>query len=272
MKKKLLCCLTGHTGSLGKIIKIKNKNFKFSFYKHDIRNKKKVFQWIKKNKPDLLIHLAAVVPIKEVEKNHKYALEVNYHGTKNIVDALLKYKIKWFFFASTSHVYNSSLKKISEKKFTNPVSFYGSTKLKAEKYILRKLKNTKIKYCIGRIFSTANINQKKNYLVPDLINKIKHSKKKIILNNLNHYRDFISMETIDNIIFTLFKKKFSGTINIGSGKMIHLEDIAKHILKKYRKKAYFVKNKIQTTFCADTKQLKKYYKARLNIKIKEIIS
>ena len=272
MKKKLLCCLTGHTGSLGKIIKNKNKNVKFSFYKNDIRNRRKVSEWIQKKKPDLLIHLAAIVPIKEVEKNRKYALEVNYHGTKNIVDSILRSNIKWFFFASTSHVYGSNKNKISEKFSTKPLTFYGLTKLKAEKYIIKKLKKSKTKYCIGRIFSTANNKQKKNYLVPDLIKRIKHTKKKILLTNLNHYRDFISMILINKIIFVLFKKNFSGIINIGTGKKIYLQNIAKYILKKYNKKGSFKKNKIQTTHLANNNKLRKYYKGDLNTGIKEIIS
>jgi len=270
MKKKLLCCITGHTGSLGKVIKIKNSNFKFSYYKHDIRDRKKVFKWIKKNNPDLLIHLAAIVPIKKVEEDHKYALQVNYNGTKNIVDAVLKSNIKWFFFASTSHVYSSNQKKISEKTATKPISFYGKTKLKAENYILRKLKNTKFKYCIGRIFSTANTKQKKNFLIPDLIYKIKYSKKKIVLSNLNHYRDFITVEEIKKIIFTLYKKNFSGIINIGSGEKIYLKNIAEYILKKYRKEGYFNSNKIETSLISDNKKLKKYYKVKLKSKIKKI--
>ena len=64
------------------------------------------------------------------------------------------------------------------KKSKKPISYYGLTKLKAENYIIKRFKNTKIKYCIGRIFSTTNKNQKKNYLVPDLKYKIRNSKKK----------------------------------------------------------------------------------------------
>ena len=252
--KKISCCLTGDTGSLGKIIKKNNKDFRFILFKNDIRNRKEVFRWILKNNPDIIIHLAAIVPIKEVEKNRKYALEVNYKGTKNIVDAALESKIKWLFFASTSHVYNSNLKKISEKFATKPISFYGKTKLKAENYILKKLKKSKTSYCIGRIFSTANINQKKNYLIPDLIYKIKNSKKRLILKNLNHHRDFISMKDISKIIFSLYKKKFSGIINIGSGKKILLKNIALNILKKYNKKADFLKNKKSTSLIANVQK------------------
>ena len=80
----------------------------------------------------------------------------------------------------------------------------------AEQYIIKKFESAKIKYCIGRIFSTTNKNQKKNYLVPDLKYKIKNAKKKILLKNLNHYRDFISIEDISKIIFVLLKKRYKG--------------------------------------------------------------
>ena len=59
--------------------------------------------------------MAAVVPIKVVNRNLKKAYDVNYLGTKNLVDICVKKKIRWFFFASTSHVYGTSKKKITEK-------------------------------------------------------------------------------------------------------------------------------------------------------------
>ena len=106
----------------------------------------------------------------------------------------------------------------------------------AEKYIINILTKKQIPFCIGRIFSTANKNQKKNYLVPDLKKKIKNTKKKIILKNLNHYRDFISMKDISKIILHLCKIKHKGIVNIASGKKTYLKDIANIILKKYKKK------------------------------------
>jgi nucleoside-diphosphate-sugar epimerase len=104
-------------------------------------------------------------------------------------------------------VYSSSKSKLNEKSEIKPISYYGTTKLLAERYIIKKFKNSKNIYCIGRIFSTTNNNQKMNYLVPDLKKRIKKTKKKIILKDLNHYRDFISMHNISNIIMALYKKK-----------------------------------------------------------------
>ena len=164
--------ITGYSGSLGKtLIKI-NKSNKIYRFKGDIRKKSDIKNWFKNKKIDAIFHLAAIVPIKIVKKNKKKAYEVNYLGTKNLVNIALKNNIKWFFFASTSHVYKSSKKRIDENGKIEPISFYGKTKFLAEKFVIKKLEG-KINYCIGRIFSTTNKNQKQNYLVPDLKNKKK---------------------------------------------------------------------------------------------------
>ena len=141
----------------------------------------------------------------------------------------------------------------------------------AEKYIIQNFKKKGNSYCIGRIFSTTNKDQKKNYLVPDLKSKIKNSKKTIILKNLNHYRDFISMVDISKIIFFLYKKNFKGIINIGSGESTHLKSIAKIICKKYQKKFTFIDNNKDTYLVANTKKLKRLYKFNFIKKIEKLI-
>jgi UDP-glucose 4-epimerase len=255
--------ITGHTGSLGREI-IKSKNgYSFNFFKGDIRDKKKISKWIKNKKFNAIIHLAAIVPIKVVNSNKKKAYDVNYIATKNIVDQVKKNKIEWLFFSSTSHVYSSKKSNISERDKTSPISYYGKTKLLAEKYIIKKLEKSESKYCIGRIFSTTNKNQKINYLVPDLIKKIKQSKKKITLYNLNHYRDFISMKDISKIIFCLYNIKFKGIINIATGRAVYLKDIATHICKHYKKKVEFKDNIKKTYLVANIDKLKKIYKKNL---------
>ena len=269
MKKKI--GLTGSTGSLGKTILKKNKKFVFKLFKDDIRDRKKVFKWVDENNLEVVIHLAAVVPIKEVKRNPSKAKSINFIGTKNLVDACIKKRISWFFFASTSHVYKSSDKKITEASIKKPISYYGKTKLLAEQYITEKFESAKIKYCIGRIFSTTNKNQKKNYLVPDLKYKIKNAKKKILLRNLNHYRDFISMDDISKIIFILLKKRFNGILNFGSGNGIFLKDIAKIIAKKYKKKIIFNDNKKITYLVANISKLLRYYKFKKSKKIENLI-
>ena len=240
-------------------------------YRGDIIDRKSIFEWFEKYDLDIIIHLAAIVPIKKVNKNKNKARQVNFNGTKNIVDACIKNKIQWLFYSSTSHVYKPSKKKISENFIKKPISYYGKTKLEAERYIIKKLDKNQIPYCIGRIFSTTSKDQKNSYLVPDLKKKIKNSKSKIILKNLNHYRDFISMEDITKVINILLKKKFIGVINIGSGKSIYLKNIAKIILKKYKKNGLFIDNKKTTYLIANTQKLKKITRLKFNANIKKNI-
>ena len=140
--------ITGSTGSLGKVILKKFKRFKIKKFQGDIRNRKEVFNWISRNKLRVIIHLAAVVPIKIVNQNKKKAQEVNFTGTKNIVDASIKNNVNWFFFSSTSHVYRSSSKPIPEKSLKKPISFYGQTKLMAENYIIKNLKKNKFHFVL----------------------------------------------------------------------------------------------------------------------------
>jgi len=255
------CGITGHSGVLGREA-INNINFKYNFFKGDIRNKKDVYKWIIDNNFDLILHFAAVVPVNLVEKDYSYAYDVNFNGTKNIINSILesKIKLKWFFYSSTSHVYSYSknFQKIRENFKKKPSNKYGKTKLKAENYIRKKTRYIKIPFCIGRIYSFTHPNQEKLYLIPSLTNKIKKNKKNIItLKNLNHYRDFVSTDDICKAIKKLWQQRARGEFNIASGNKVYLEKIASFICQKYRKKAKFINARKTSFLVANIEKIKK---------------
>ena len=166
----LKCGITGHSGTLGSQLIKKKFNFKFIIFKDDICRKKKIYQWIKKNKPDLILHIAAIVPTRVVENNFSYANSVNYIGTKNLVDAIVEnnLNLKWFFFSSTSHVYRLPKKKIkiNEKCKKKAISKYGLTKLKAERYIKKKLSKSKIPLLTSQTNGLFNNTILHSFLLP----------------------------------------------------------------------------------------------------------
>ncbi len=257
--------ITGHTGVLGSEFIKYNLSKEFLKFNGDITKKNDISKWIAKNNINYLFHFAALVPTKSVKKNFNYANRVNFMGTKHLVDECLKSKkIKWFFFASTSHVYGFSDKKISEKKKINPISKYGLTKLRAENYIKKKFENRGVPYCIGRIFSFTHKNQSEDFVVPAIINKIK--KKKLIFENVNHYRDFVSTNDICEAIKILSKNKSTGIYNIGSGKKILIANIIKKMIGKNNKKVSFKNNKKKTCLVADIAKIKKLgWKPKISI-------
>ena len=76
-----------------------------------------------------------------------------------------------------------------------------------------------------------------------LIRRIKTKQNFVKLDNMNHFRDFLTTKQISEIIIKLSKKKYRGIINIGSGKKTDLKKIAIILAKKFRKKIIFQKNK-----------------------------
>jgi nucleoside-diphosphate-sugar epimerase len=264
---ELRCGITGHTGVLGREL-IKNyKNLNFIKFKGDITKKNDVKKWLQNNHIDIIIHLAAVVPTDIVKKRINYANKVNYIGTKLLVNEVIKYnQIKWFFYSSTSHVYKFSKNRISEKSKIKPISKYGLTKLKGEKYIQKKL-NKKIPFCIGRIFSFTSIHQKKPFVIPSIISKAKLNRKLTSFNNTNHLRDFLCVNDVCKAIKVLINKKSTGIYNIGSGNKTLISDIIRIIFTKY-KKDYLIDNfSKQTCLVSNNSKIKKLnWKPTKNIK------
>ena len=237
MRNKIIA-ITGHKGVLGKSFIQKYKNNKFLKCKFDITDRNKTFKWIKKNNFDILLHFAALVPTADVDKNKAKAININYNGTKNIVDALLEHKQHnkpWIFLSSTSHVYKFSKKILNENSLISPISFYGKTKFLAEKYFKKKLEQKNYTYCIGRIFSFTHISQKKTFFIPSIFNKlIKTKLQKISFKNMYQRRDFVSVLDIATAISQLYKQRKKGVYNICSSKGIYLHQIIKLISKKIR--------------------------------------
>lgn len=204
------CAITGYTGVLGRNFIKQYPNLKFIRYKDDLTKKNKLKNWIRKNKFNIFLHFAAVVPIHQVNTNYQYAKKINYDSVKIIINELKKKKKKiWFFFSSSSHVYKFSQKKLKENSLKKPINKYGKLKLMAEKYIIKNCSNTNLIYCIGRIFSFTHSLQNKKFFIPSaFLNNAKH---------VSTLRDFIDIRDICSCIMLLMLKNKKGVFNIGSG-------------------------------------------------------
>ena len=262
--------ITGSTGVIGSELNKKIKN-NVSVFKGDITKKKEVDLWVSKNKFKSIYHLAAVVPIREFNKNKAKSLKVNFLGTKYLVDAIIKYQSKkiWFFYTSTSHVYKLYKKnyKIKETDICKPQNLYGESKKLAEKYIIKEFSKYNYNYTIARIFSLAHKNQRSSYFVPAIIDKLLKSNKKNInkIDNVNHYRDFLNSKDTINAILMLVRKRKAGIFNIGSGKKISLSSII-YYLNKFFKKKIKINHKHKNTFLIanNTKLRRMGWKSKYN--------
>ena len=232
--------LTGHRGILGSILysKLKEYGIKVTPYPNDINNHHDLIEWFSQYQFTHFLHFAAIVAIDKVEKDIFKTYETNVIGTYNICKQIIKTQSNcWFFFSSTSHIYQpTSIKNIKNLSIDSPKalnSIYGETKLASEKLIKLIFRNYSTDACIGRIFSFTSPTQKEPFLVPTIMRRVEEitNNAKLEVNNGDSIRDFMSAEVVIDCILHLASKRFCGTLNIGSGEGKNVFKIAQEIVK-----------------------------------------
>ena len=210
MKNKKII-MTGGSGRFAKVFKKINQKEKI-FYPSkknlDINNINSVRRYIKKIKPDYLIHCAALSrPMNIHEKNINKSISTNIIGTANIVKICSQEKIKLIYF-STNYVYPGKKGNYKETDPVLPWNNYGWSKLGAEAAVQMYKNSLIIRACMTEkpfIHSHAYSNVKSN---------------------------FIFHEEIANIFLKFIDKK--GVINIG-GKSQTIYKFAKKNKKNVKK-------------------------------------
>jgi nucleoside-diphosphate-sugar epimerase len=231
--------ITGAGGILGRTLVDINRSerpIEWVRFPGDIRRRADIDEWLGAN-PDLdaLIHLAAVVPVREVEENLPNAVDVNVGGTCRLMEAVARrYESRaapWVFLASTSHVYRSADMPLSEDSATCPISAYGLTKLQSEEWASWLADRYSIPLCVGRIFSSWSPLQKVPSFLPSGIQRIRSapSDARIEMPGLHGTRDFLSAMDIAGVIRDLMEKRPEGTLNIASGIAVSLLEAASSV-------------------------------------------
>ena len=134
MKQKKIV-MTGGTGRFAKIFKKIKKKEKIYFPTKKILNLKNfnsIKKYIKRIKPDYLIHCAALSrPMDIHEKNIDDSITTNIIGTSNIVKICNQEKIKLIYF-STNYVYPGVKGNYKEEDPVLPINKYALSKFGGE--------------------------------------------------------------------------------------------------------------------------------------------
>lgn len=107
---------------------------KFTIHKGDIRDQKFLEKVFTKEKPDKVLHLAAMAGVRYSLQNPELYVDVNVRGTTNLLEMAATHKIKNFVYASSSSVYgNSTETPFAETHSVDlPISPYAASKKAAE--------------------------------------------------------------------------------------------------------------------------------------------
>ena len=98
--------ITGGSGVLGTELKKLFPNSLFPSHSElDITNHEMVFDYFSKNEFDLIIHTAAMTSVRQCESEKKLSWDTNVIGTKNLVDAAIKFNPDSKFSYVVLHVF-----------------------------------------------------------------------------------------------------------------------------------------------------------------------
>ena len=114
----------------------KNINPKAVFYEEDICHTEALDHIFASEQIQVVFHEAAQTLVPDSMEHHKEDARLNIMGLINVLDMCGKYDVKKFIFSSSAAVYGDNLNvPLREDQPLAPTSFYGLTKVTAEKYI-----------------------------------------------------------------------------------------------------------------------------------------
>ncbi len=226
--------LTGARGLLGSLLaaRLEAHGVAFAAYPGDVNDEATVAAWFEQQRCSHFLHFAAVVPVSRVDGDPVLAFQTNVIGSFNVCKHLVRTQRDcWLFHCSTSHVYQPTAEPtpIAEDAATSPTSYYGATKLAAERVIDTLMARLGVRYCIGRVFSYTHARQSAPYLVPSLRQRIAALAPGAALeiDNPSSVRDIQDGEQVVDVILQLARLGATGTVNIGTGAGSSVADIAR---------------------------------------------
>jgi UDP-glucose 4-epimerase len=190
------------------------------------------------NRFDICIHLAAQISVTESIRSPKKTADINVNGTRNILRSCVKYDVKNFVFASSSAVYGNSVRlPLSEDETPNPISPYGTSKLKAEELVLSYSKTIPRAIAL-RFFNIYGKGQTPEYagVITKFAKRLSAGLPPVIFGSGKQTRDFVSVEDVVRAILLAAKierrdvrdkpRSTVNVFNIGTGKPTRITNLA----------------------------------------------
>ncbi len=209
------------------------EKFNIKFVKGSVENYNLVYTSL--SGADYVFHLAALVSVPESIKNPVLTENINVIGTLNILNAAVKQKVKKVIFISSAAIYgNNPIIRKKEDMLPEPRSPYAITKLSGEYYCNMYKENYGLKTSVVRFFNVFGPRQDPTSQYAAVIpiftsNAINRTALKIFGDG-KQTRDFIYVKDVVTAI-SLVADKGIGVYNIGLGKSVTINKLAKNIIK-----------------------------------------
>lgn len=205
----------------------------------DVRNKEALRNIFMENKFDVVLHLAAITEHNAIVNHKDETFDINLYGTIHILKCINELcENTLFLYASSGKVYGKTNEMpISENAYTNPTTILGKSKQITEQ-VIDFYSESKNQYLICRIFNVYGEKQKRNFVLPTIMEQIDNAE--ISLGNIEDLRDYLYIDDLISAFWACIEnrnkfKKYD-IVNLGSGEPASVKDIINIIEKIINRK------------------------------------
>ena len=203
-------------------------NSSAKFYEHDItENIDFIFE---KEKPDVVVHMAAQVMLRESLNNPIHDAKTNIIGTINILESCRKHDVKKIIYTSTggARVGEPEYLPVDENHPLNPCSPYGVSKHTAEHYVWMYNKLYGLDYlmfCFGNVYGPRDDPITKR-VTAIFASKMLKNEVPQIFGDGDQTRDFIYVKDLaEFIVNSIDKNPEHKLFHLANGKQISVNQI-----------------------------------------------
>jgi UDP-glucose 4-epimerase len=201
--------------------KRKQVNKKAQFYKMDIRSKR-VERVFRKERPLIVVHLAAQMNVRLSTEDPVFDAEVNILGTINLLEHAVKNGVRKVSFASSGGaVYGEQeVFPAAESHRTDPLSPYGISKLAGEKYLAYYTNTTGLRHAImrfGNVYGPRQEPEGEAGVIAIFSKLMLDGGQPIINGTGKQTRDFVYVDDVVESLMVTMDEDIQGIFNVGTG-------------------------------------------------------
>ena len=191
----------------------------------DLTNLVNIKQVIEKIKPESIIHLAAITNVDLCESKQELTSTINTKATQILASQAAKCDA-FFVYLSTDYVFDGTKGLRKENDPTNPIGFYGKSKLEGEKTI----QNLDSKWCIARTSTPFGVHKTKQSFPIWVIENLRQ--KKEITIHTDQYTSPTYVPNLSQMLIEISTRKLTGIFHTAGASRISRYDMASLIADK----------------------------------------
>ena len=190
----------------------------------DVSDRKAAEEVFRHVKPEVVVHSAAMTDVDRCESEKALAWRTNVEGTLNIAKNCKQHGT-FLLYISTDYVFDGKREKHTETEPSNPINYYGLTKLKGEETVKNLLETC----CIARtsVVYGANPAAGKVNFALWLMERLKRKEKTNVV--IDQWNSPTLNTNLAKMILEIIEKRLTGIFHLAGATRLNRYDFARNL-------------------------------------------